>query len=76
VSETVRSTVLGMVSAVGSLGAMLAAPIGQMLNEGFGWRMGLVGFAVMALLMIPAAWYAGRVDQISLPKPAPDDIGN
>ena len=41
VPATVRSTVLGMVSAAGSLGALLSAPIGQALNEGFGWRVGL-----------------------------------
>jgi MFS family permease len=34
VPETVRSTVMGIVSAAGSLGALLSAPIGQMLNEG------------------------------------------
>ncbi|WP_298368943.1 MFS transporter [uncultured Bradyrhizobium sp.] len=76
VSETVRSTVLGMVSAAGSLGALLSAPIGQMLNEGFGWRVGLAGFVILSIGMIPAALYAGRVDKIPLPKPAADDIGN
>jgi predicted MFS family arabinose efflux permease len=75
VPETVRSTVLGMVSAAGSLGALLSAPIGQLLNENFGWRVGLVGFVVLSILMIPAAWYAGRVDQIPLPKPSSEDIG-
>jgi predicted MFS family arabinose efflux permease len=76
VPATVRSTVLGIVSGAGSLGALLSAPIGQMLNEGFGWRIGLAGFVVMSVLMIPAAWYAGRVDAIPLPKPAADDIGD
>ncbi|WP_456622697.1 MFS transporter [Bradyrhizobium sp. P5_C12] len=76
VPETVRSTVLGIVSGAGSLGALLSAPLGQMLNEGFGWRVGLAGFVVMSVLMIPAAWYAGRVDQIPLPKPSADDIGD
>ncbi|MGY3493845.1 MFS transporter [Bradyrhizobium sp. USDA 4502] len=76
VPETVRSTVLGMVSAAGSLGALLSAPIGQMLNEGFGWRVGLAGFVILSIFMIPAALYAGRVDKIPLPKPAGDDIGN
>ncbi|WFU52955.1 MFS transporter [Bradyrhizobium pachyrhizi] len=76
VPETVRSTVLGMVSAAGSLGALLSAPIGQMLNEGFGWRVGLAGFVILSVFMIPAALYAGRVDKIPLPKPAADDIGN
>ncbi len=76
VPETVRSTVLGMVSGAGSLGALLSAPIGQLLNEGFGWRVGLAGFVIMSVLMIPAAWYAGRIDAIPLPKPAADDIGD
>jgi predicted MFS family arabinose efflux permease len=76
VPASVRSTVLGLVSGVGSLGALLSAPIGQILNEGYGWRMGLVGFVVLSLLMIPAAWYAGRVDRIPLPKPSDDEIGD
>jgi len=76
VPASVRSTVLGLVSGAGSLGALLSAPLGQILNEGYGWRMGLVGFVVLALLMIPAAWYAGRVDKIPLPKPADDEIDN
>jgi predicted MFS family arabinose efflux permease len=76
VPASVRSTVLGLVSGVGSLGALLSAPLGQILNDGYGWRIGLAGFVVLALLMIPAAWYAGRVDKIPLPKPADDDIGN
>jgi len=76
VPASVRSTVLGLVSGAGSLGALLSAPLGQILNEGYGWRMGLVGFVVLSLLMIPAAWYAGRVDKIPLPKPTDDEIGN
>ena len=76
VPATVRSTVLGLVSGAGSLGALLSAPLGQILNEGYGWRTGLVGFVVLSLLMIPAAWYAGRVDRIPLPKHADDEIGN
>lgn len=74
VPATVRSTVLGIVSGAGSLGALLSAPLGQMLNEGFGWRVGLAGFVVMSVLMIPAAWYAGRVDAVPEPKPATDEI--
>ena len=53
VPETVRSTVLGIVSAAGSLGALLSAPIGQMLNEGYGWRFGLAGFVVLSLANDP-----------------------
>lgn len=76
VPATVRSTVLGLVSGAGSLGALLSAPLGQILNEGYGWRVGLAGFVVLALAMIPAAWFAGRVDRIPLPKASPEDIGN
>jgi predicted MFS family arabinose efflux permease len=76
VPASVRSTVLGLVSGAGSLGALLSAPLGQILNEGYGWRIGLIGFVVLALLMIPAAWYAGGVDKIPLPKPADDEIDN
>ena len=76
VPETVRSTVLGIVSGAGSLGALLSAPIGQMLNANSGWRVGLAGFVVLALAMIPAAWVAGRVDAIPLPKPSRDDISD
>jgi MFS family permease len=75
VPATVRSTVMGIVSAAGSLGALVSAPIGQLLNESYGWRVGLAGFVVLAIFMLPAAWYAGRVDKIPLPKPAGDDIG-
>ncbi|WP_298260084.1 MFS transporter [Bradyrhizobium sp.] len=76
VPASVRSTVLGLVSGAGSLGALLSAPIGQMLNAGYGWRVGLASFVVLAIGMIPAAWFAGRVDAIPLPKPSRDDIGN
>src|SRR5215475_7372231 len=72
--ESVRSTVLGMVSAAGSLGALLSAPIGQVLNQDLGWRAGLAGFVVLSLVMLPAAWFAGRVDRVPLPKPSSDQI--
>ena len=65
-----RSLVLGVVSAFGSLGAMIAAPIGQSLSMAQGWRWGVAGFAVLALVMLPAAWIAGRADKVPLPKPA------
>jgi len=69
VPVALRSTVLGMVSAAGSLGAMIAAPIGQALNAGYGWRAGVYGFVVLALIIIPAAWMAGRIDKVPLPSP-------
>ncbi len=68
VPVALRSTVLGIVSAAGSVGAMLAAPLGQALTQSAGWRVGVWGFAALALLMIPAAWAAGRVDAMPLPQ--------
>src|SRR5215468_11467252 len=76
VPETVRSTVMGIVSAAGSLGALLAVPIGQLLNEAFSWRVGVAGFVILSLFMLPAAWYAGRADKIPLPPKSADDIGD
>jgi predicted MFS family arabinose efflux permease len=74
VPTAVRSMVLGLITAAGSLGALLAAPIGQVLTVDFGWRAGVLGFLVLALGILPAAWFAGRVDKIELPAGA-DQIG-
>jgi predicted MFS family arabinose efflux permease len=76
VPAAVRSTVMGMVSAAGSLGALLSAPIGQILSEGYGWRTGLVGFVILSIVMLPAAWFAGKVDKVPLPARTADDIGD
>jgi predicted MFS family arabinose efflux permease len=76
VPAAVRSTVMGMVSAAGSLGALLSAPIGQILSEDYGWRTGLVGFVVLSVVMLPAAWFAGKVDKVPLPARTADDIGD
>ncbi|OQW58648.1 MAG: MFS transporter [Proteobacteria bacterium SG_bin9] len=75
VSTAVRSTVLGIVSAAGSLGALMAAPIGQILSEGHGWRIGIAGFVVMSLIMLPMAWIAGRTDKQPTPTTA-NEIGD
>jgi predicted MFS family arabinose efflux permease len=66
VPASVRSTVLGIVSAAGSLGSLLAAPIGQSLTQGYGWRIGLLSFVVMSVALLPAAWIAGRIDKVPL----------
>ena len=63
VRAAVRSTVLGMVSAAGSLGALLSAPIGQVLKKVSAGASGVAGFVICRSLMLPAAWYAGKVDK-------------
>ncbi len=67
VTPAFRSTMLGIISAAGSLGALAAAPLGQILSEAHGWRAGVLGFTALALLMIPAAWAAGGADRVALP---------
>lgn len=74
VSPELRSMVLGIVSAAGSLGALIAAPLGQVLADAFSWRAGVIGFAVLAVAMVPAAWIAGRVDKIPLPPNRATDV--
>jgi predicted MFS family arabinose efflux permease len=67
VSAEMRSTILGIVSAAGSIGALIAAPIGQSLSQDFGWRYGVLGFVVLSLCLIPAAWYGSKVDALPIP---------
>lgn len=76
VSGPLRSFVLGAITATGSLGALLAAPLGQMLTADLGWRAGLLGFLVLVVGMLPAAWIAGRVDKLPLPPATAAQIGN
>jgi predicted MFS family arabinose efflux permease len=69
-----RSFVLGAITATGSLGALLSAPLGQTLTTEFCWRAGLLGFLALIVFMLPAAWIAGRVDRLSPPVPSVGDI--
>ena len=52
-----RSQTVGLVAALGSLGTLVIAPLGQWLIDDFGWHMALVVFAAiagsMALLALP-----------------------
>lgn len=46
-----RVQTVGLVAAVGSLGTMALAPIGQGMIGGFGWKWAMVAFAVIAASM-------------------------
>ena len=72
----VRSFVLGAITATGSLGALLSAPLGQFLTTDYGWRAGILGFLAITVGMLPAAWVAGRVDRVVLPAASANQIGN
>jgi len=63
-----RSTILGMVSSMGSVGSFVCAPLAQGLISGFGWQVALIGFVVIAFAMLPGAWSAGLADRFHDPR--------
>jgi predicted MFS family arabinose efflux permease len=64
VPEARRSVMLGIVSATGSIGAFVAAPLAQQLIGSAGWRVAMFGFFGLSLAMIVATFVAGRVDRV------------
>jgi len=65
VSEERRSTILGVVAAAGSLGTLLV-PLGtQGFLASYAWQIGALFFVVLALAMLPAAFWAGGADRIT-----------
>jgi len=64
VSPARRSAMLGVVSAAGSLGTLVVPLATQALLAREPWQIGMVGFALMALAMLPAAYLAGGADRI------------
>lgn len=59
-----RTLAFGLVSAAGSIGTMLTAPIAAYFVTHDGWRAGLWAFAILALAMLPAAWIGSRADRL------------
>jgi predicted MFS family arabinose efflux permease len=71
-----RSVAMGAVSAVGSIGLMLAAPLAQSLLSSQGWQVALIAFIGLAAVMLPAAFLAGGADHIAVESPgAAQSIG-
>jgi MFS family permease len=58
------SKILGVVSAVGSLGTLLVPLATQALLAHEPWQIGAVFFMLMAIAMLPAAFLAGGADRI------------
>jgi MFS family permease len=58
------SKILGVVSAVGSLGTLLVPLATQALLAREPWQIGAVFFMLMAIAMLPAAFLAGGADRI------------
>jgi MFS family permease len=68
VSVTARSMVLGIVSAIGSFGTFLIAPLAQKLIVDHGWHTALIVFLALTAIMLPAAFSTGRVDRVPMPR--------
>lgn len=78
VSAAKRSVAMGAVSAVGSLGLVIASPLAQTLIVSSGWKMALIGFIGLVAVMLPAALFAGRADEIEIEKDddTPQSLGS
>ena len=63
VSLAKQSITLGSVSALGSIGTFLAAPLAQHLIASYGWKTAIVGFLGLCLIMVPGAFLAGAGDK-------------
>ena len=64
VSEQRRSMTLGLVSAAGSLGTLVIPLATQAVLTHQPWQIGMLLFVLMAVAMLPAAYWAGGADAI------------
>ena len=63
VSAARRSLVLGSISAAGSVGAFIAAPLADILIANSGWLTAMVAFIGLCAVMLPAAYFVGTGDK-------------
>ena len=59
-----RTLAFGIVSAAGSVGTMLTAPIAAYLLNSDGWRTAIWALAILAVAMLPAAFIGSRADKL------------
>ncbi len=75
VSVVKRSVALGTISAAGSIGTFIAAPLAQGLIDSNSWVIAMVGFIALCAVMIPAAFYTGCGDDVSVEVNSPSTNG-
>jgi len=63
VSRARQSVVLGTISAAGSIGSFIAAPLAQGLIDNDGWLTAMVAFLGLCAVMLPAAFFTGAGDK-------------
>ena len=69
-APSARSLAAGIINAGGSLGQLLFAPLIQLLIKGAGWRAGMLGVSIAALLTVPIAWlFRDKPQHASAPVP-------
>jgi MFS family permease len=66
VPEDKRSKMLGIVSAAGSLGTLMVPIATQTLLANYVWQIGALLFVALAVMMLPAGFWAGGVDRLPL----------
>ncbi|MSQ73651.1 MAG: MFS transporter [Betaproteobacteria bacterium] len=62
------SAAMGAVSALGSIGLIITSPLAQTLISESGWQSAIVAFVGLAVVMLPAAFFAGGADKIVIEK--------
>jgi predicted MFS family arabinose efflux permease len=55
-SPSARSVAAGIINAGGSIGQLVFAPLIQLVIRGAGWRTGMLGLSIVALMTVPIAW--------------------
>jgi predicted MFS family arabinose efflux permease len=68
-----RTLAFGIVSAAGSVGSLLTAPLAAYIIGSDGWRAAMWAFVILGLAMVPAALMGSRADK--LPTGLPQDKG-
>jgi MFS family permease len=75
VSPERRSMMLGVISAVGSLGTLVLPLVTQALLAHQPWQVGASALVLLALAMLPAAFWAGGADSMPVHKTAAGSLG-
>ena len=75
VSVERRSMMFGMVSAAGAIGMLVIPLVTQVVLARAPWQTGILFFVLLAIAMLPAAYWAGGADTIPGTGPAPKSMG-
>ena len=75
VSAERRSKTLGLVAAAGSLGTVVVPLATQALLVNQPWQIAVLLFVLMALMMLPAAFWAGGADKMPTRSTAASSLG-